>query len=149
MSRKKRYIKPLSDEAKKALEKGKKSKVGSKFNQRCHAILLSSKGYSTNQLMEIFSVTRNTIFQWFDRYEDEGISGLKTRPGQGRKSVLRIDNKKHVQTVEKAVAKVNEKGGNLLAEVEADLDLEEGLTKKILRSFLKRLVSSGNAVAES
>jgi transposase len=145
MSRKKRYIKPLNSKEIDALKGGLKSSKGHQFNQRCHAILLSSNGYTVNQLTEIFRVGKNTVYQWFSRYEDEGISGLENKPGRGRKAVLLTDNKEHVKVVEKAVAKVAKKGGNLLAEIEADLDLEQGLSMKILRSFLKRLVTSGNA----
>ena len=149
MSRKKRYIKSLTAEETKVLEAGKKSKKGAQFNQRCHAILLSSQGYTAQQLSEIFGVRKNAIYSWFDRYEQEGISGLENRPGRGRKPLLQTNNKEHVKAVDKAVKKVNQRGGNLLAEVEGSLDLEKGLTKRILRTFLKKLVTSGNEVEES
>lgn len=149
MSRKKRYIRALIDEEIKALEAGMKSNKGYQFQHRCHAILLSNKGYSVPQLVETFGVQTNTIYTWFDRYENGGIENLENQPGRGRKAVLCIDNKDHVKVVEKAVDKVAKKGGNLLAEIESDLDLEQGLSRKILRSFLKKLVSSGNAADEA
>lgn len=142
MSRKKRYIKEIKDLA--SLEKGMKSTKGGKFSQRCHAILLSYRGYDTEQLGEIFQVSNTTLYKWFDRYESEGVKGLEIRPGRGRKATLRMDNKSHVEAVDKAVAKVNKKGGNLLAEIESRLDLERGLTKKIVRTFLKKVATSGN-----
>lgn len=148
MSRKKRYIRTLNDKEVKALRAGMKSKKGYQFIHRCQAILLSHKGQTVNELTIVFEVGKNTIYQWLDRYEKDGILGLQNKPGRGRKAVLRIDNKEHVKVVEKAVKKVAKKGGNLLAEVEADLNLEEGLSMKVLRSFLKRLVTPGNAVGE-
>ena len=110
MSRKKRYIKPLTAKKRAALEAGKKSKKGTQFNQRCHAILLSSQGYTAQQLSAIFGVRKNAIYSWFDRYEKEGISGLENKPGRGRKPVLQTNNKDHVKAVDKAVKKVNQKG---------------------------------------
>lgn len=142
MSRKKRYISKIKDL--KALEQGIKSKRGGRFSQRCHAILLSSRGYDTGQLQEIFQVSNTTLYAWFDRYEAEGVKGLQIRPGRGRKATLKIDNKSHVEAVDKAVEKVNKRGGNLLAEIESRLDLERGLTKKIVRTFLKKVATYGS-----
>lgn len=148
MSRKKRYIQEESSEKIAALKAGKKSKKSRRFAERCHAILLSIEGYNTNQLASIFGVRKNTIYEWFNSYEESGIKGLEDAPGRGRKPVLRTDNKEHVKVVDKAVAKVNKKGGNLLAEIESELDLERGLSKKMLRTFLKKLVTYGNEEEE-
>lgn len=148
MSRKKRYIKSLSADQRALLEQGRKSNKGYQFQNRCHAILLSESGKTVAELQDIYGVSPQTIYSWFDRWEQGGIESLKNKPGRGRKAVLRTDNKDHVRVVDKAVAKVNKKGGNLLAEIESELDLERGLTKKILRTFLKKLDTSGNEAAE-
>ena len=110
MSRKKRYIRSLTEQEIAELEAGKKSKKGAQFNQRCHAILLSFKGYTVHQLAEIFSVRKNAIYLWFDRYEKGGISGLENKGGRGRKPLLQTNNKDHVRAVDKSVKKVNQKG---------------------------------------
>ena len=149
MSRKKRYIKPLTASEKVKVEAEFKHGKSHAYRQRCHAILLSNSGHSVPQITSILSVTQQAVYSWFDRWESGGISELKTRQGQGRKPLLKMDNKDHVKGVEKAVSRVNKKGGNLLAEVEAELDLEPGLTKRILRSFLKKTGIRGNEVVES
>jgi transposase len=149
MSRKKRYIKSLSKDERALLEQGRKSKKGYQFQNRCHAILLSESGKTVSELQDIYGVSPQTIYSWFDRWEQGGIEALENKPGRGRKAVLRTDNKEHVKIVDKAVAKVNKKGGNLLAEIESELDLERGLSKKMLRTFLKKLDTSGNEVDES
>jgi transposase len=149
MSRKKRYIKSLSAEERTLLEQGRKSNKGYQFQNRCHAILLSNSGKSVAELQEIYGVSNVTIYDWFNRWEEGGIKSLENKPGRGRKALLRTDNKDHVKVVDKAAAKVNKKGGNLLAEIESELDLERGLSKKILRTFLKKLATSGNEAAES
>jgi len=148
MSRKKRYIRDLSKDEMKALKAGMKSDKGYQYTHRCHALLLSHKGHSVTDLKSIFSVTHQTVYSWFDSYEESGIIGLENKPGRGRKAVLRTDNKEHVKAVEKTVEKVAKNGGNLLAEIEKELDLTEGLSQKMLRCFLKKLVSYGNDVEE-
>lgn len=142
MSRKKRQIRPLQATEIKDLQAGIKNQKSYQFSHRCHAILLSYEGLEVSELIKVFGVSKNTIYTWFKRYESDGISGLKNKPGQGRKPTLCIDNKEHVEAVEKSVDKVNENGGNLLAEVEQELGLENGLSMKILRSFLKKKIMS-------
>jgi len=61
---------------------------------RCRAMMLSHKGYSINDLADIFDVDRDTITNWIDRYEFEGISGLKDLSRSGRPSKLDDDQKK-------------------------------------------------------
>ena len=149
MSRKKRYIRKLTTTEIEALQAGKKSDKGYQYNNRWHAILLSHKGQDIKELESIFEVTRQTIYSWFDNYEELGIKGLENKSGRGRKPLLRTDNKDHVEAVEKTVIKVAKKGGNLLAEVEKELDLKKGLSQKMLRTFLKKLVSYGNDAEEA
>ncbi len=38
------------------------------------------------ELIKIFSVSYRTIYNWFYRWESEGILGLYNKPGRGRKS---------------------------------------------------------------
>lgn len=149
MSRKKRYIQTLSISEKADLEKGMKSKSGHQFRQRCHAVLLSHRGKEVSELESFFDVSKQTIYSWLNRWESKGIEGLKNQPGQGRKAALCVDNKDHVKAVDKAVRKVNQKGGNLLSEVDQELNLEGGLSMRMLRSFLKKLVTSGKDAEES
>jgi transposase len=59
--------------------------------QRAHCILLSSQDYSIAQLMEIFSVSRKTLYNWFNNWETQGVLGLYNRPGQGRKRTFNCE----------------------------------------------------------
>ncbi len=56
--------------------------------QRAHCILLSSQDYSIAQLMDIFSVSRKTLYNWFNNWERQGLVGLYNRPGGGRKGTF-------------------------------------------------------------
>lgn len=56
--------------------------------QRAHWILLSSQDYSIAQLMDILSVSRKTLYNWFNNWEALGVVELYNRPGRGRKSTF-------------------------------------------------------------
>lgn len=55
---------------------------------RCRAMMLSHKGYTIKDLADIFDVDRDTVAIWFDRYESQGIEGLKDQLSSGRPSKL-------------------------------------------------------------
>jgi transposase len=38
--------------------------------------------------MEIFNVSRKTLYNWFNNWETQGVVGLYNRPGRGRKSTF-------------------------------------------------------------
>jgi transposase len=149
MSRKKRYIKKLSTEEKADLEAGKKYGKSEVFRNRCHAILLSEKGYEVEAIQDIFAVAHSTVYNWLNRWDTGGYTGLQTQVGQGRKPTLSVDNQEHVEAVKRAVKKRAQEGANLLATIEEELALEEQLSMDILRPFLKKLISYGNASEEA
>ena len=90
-------------------------------------------------------MTRVTVYNWLNRWEESGIAGLRTQPGQGRKPLLQIDNKIHVKAVKKAMKNRAEKGTNFLLQIQEELELEDEVTMKMLRPFLKKLITYGNA----
>ena len=49
--------------------------------QRAHCILLSTQGYKIAQLIEIFGVSRKTLYNWFNSWEAQGVVGLYNRKG--------------------------------------------------------------------
>jgi transposase len=55
---------------------------------RCRCTLLKSEGLSSVQVGEQTEMTVQSINSWVKRFEVEGIKGLHTRPGQGRKPVM-------------------------------------------------------------
>lgn len=146
MSRKKTFVPNLNGEEIAQLKEGKKHGKSDAFRTRCQAILLSNKNYPITEIMDILSVSRSSVHTWFSAWKKQGIKGLETKSGQGRKPLLSMDNKDHVEAVEKAVKKSQEKGINLLAEVDAQLGLNGGLSMRMLRAFLKKTVSSSNGL---
>lgn len=70
------------------LEKGYHNGPTHSFRIRCKSILLKSEGKSVPQIAEMLEVTVPTVYTWVKRYEENGIKGLETRPGQGRKPIM-------------------------------------------------------------
>ncbi len=88
-----RFIKLKLDQAIELKERMLQSKDYREIS-RCRAMLLSHKGYTINDLADIFAVDRDTVTNWFDKYESEGISGLKDSFRSGRPPKLDDDQKK-------------------------------------------------------
>jgi transposase len=76
-------IGPLSDEQRQALEQVRRRAVG-RVSQRAHMVLLSARGYTVEQIAEIFGVGEDVVRKWLHRYERQGPLGLDDRPRPGR-----------------------------------------------------------------
>lgn len=129
----------MTVEQKAALQTAYKTGHSHDFRTRCHCILLSADQWTVSQLVAFFGVTRLSIYNWFNRYEAQGLQGLKIRSGRGRKRKLDIDNEAHVGLVKKSLKKENRSIKQLKAELETELNTALGDTT--LRDFLKVLVT--------
>lgn len=138
MGRKNKHIQ-LTSEQKVALEKGYKTGQTHDFRKKCHCIILSSQQWTVDSLKDFFEVSKESIYQWLQRYETEGITGLQIRSGRGRKRKLDIDNSTHVELVKEGLAKENRSIRNLRQDLESKLGISIGDTT--LRDFLKVLVT--------
>ena len=83
-----RYIKGLTKETLKLLERIYQQSKYHQVRQRAHCILLSYQRYKIAELMEIFRVSRNTIYNWLNNWESLGLVGLYNREGRGRKKLF-------------------------------------------------------------
>jgi transposase len=84
-----RYIKGLRKDTSKLLKRIYKQSKYYQVRQRGHCILLSYQKYKISELREIFKVSRNTIYHWFNNWESCGLVGLYNHPGQGRKKIFK------------------------------------------------------------
>lgn len=82
-------IGPLSDEQRQALEQVRRRAVG-RVSQRAHMVLLSARGYTVEQIAEIFGVGEDVVRKWLHRYERQGPLGLDDRPRPGRPPTDRL-----------------------------------------------------------
>lgn len=82
----------LADEVKSALELLHKTGDKHRLRQRCKIILLKSEGYSVKEISDILATTQSSVNNWLKRYLSEGIAGLRTKEGQGRKPILKEEH---------------------------------------------------------
>ena len=134
----------LSTEQIQELESGIRTGKSHAYRQRCHLVMLKSEGRSSKEVAAIVKMNAITINNWLNRYELEGIAGLKTKPGRGRKLVL--ETERDIVQVRRAVIQERQRLG------QAKLLLEQQLGKKFslktLKRFLKKLSAATNASAK-
>jgi len=51
---------------------------------RAHMILLSERGYTVPEITDLHDVNDDTVYKWFDRFDEEGPEGLYDRKREGR-----------------------------------------------------------------
>lgn len=79
-----RFVTPLTEEQRKNLSKLYSSHSRSGCRQRAQAILLSDQGYNLARIHEILNVNQYTVSLWINRFEANGVDGLKDLPRSGR-----------------------------------------------------------------
>lgn len=127
----------ISASDKLALEEGYKYSPKASYSRRCHIILLKSKTLSSQQIADIFGITKQSVNNWVKRFESKGLEGLKTKTGQGRP---RIFNKtQDAEKVKKIVKAERQRLKLAKAELETELDKEFSL--RTLNRFLKLLAA--------
>ena len=78
----------LSEAQRAELEKGYRKGGRHCFRMRCLAVLLKSEGLSSAKVGERVEMNEHTVNSWVKRYREEGMKGLETRPGRGRKPIM-------------------------------------------------------------
>jgi transposase len=82
-----KFVKTVSNEVQQALHEIYQHHACSKNRRRAHAILLSARGHTLNQIQEILQADRDSISLWMDRFNARGIAGLDDLPRSGRPSI--------------------------------------------------------------
>lgn len=126
-----RYIKGLSKETLKILKKIYQTSKYYQVRQRVHCIILSNQGTKISELMSIFQVSRNTIYNWFNNWECSQLAGLYNRPGRGRKKTFNEPQEKQI----KAWVKSSPKD---LSQVQKKC--EGRWKKKVSKKTIKRII---------
>ena len=104
-----RYIKGLSKETLKILDRIYNQSKYYQVRQRAHCIQLSFQGHKISELMKIFKVSRNTIYNWFNNWDLESLVGLYNNPGRGRKTIFNTNQQKIIKEWVKETPKNLEK----------------------------------------
>ena len=79
-----RYVRALSSVEESALERLHREGISHRERQRAHAVLLSSRNYGREVIADISGVSRHTVSLWLDRFERDGVSGLRDAPKSDR-----------------------------------------------------------------
>src|SRR5215216_629341 len=124
-----------------ALEKGYRTGSSHAFRVRSQMILLKSEQRTAAEIAGVLGCCEVVVNNWLKRYETEGIGGLRTRPGRGRKPVL--DAEKDLPSVKAAVAANRQRISLAKAELEAELG--KTFSTKTLQRYLKNMVLAINA----
>jgi len=121
------------------LENGYRNGQTHSFRQRCQMILLKSEERTSVEVVGILGSCEMTLNNWLKRYEAEGIEGLRTRPGRGRKAILQAVD---LEQVKRAVKQSRQRISVARAELEASLGKE--FSHSSLKRYLKKTLAATN-----
>ena len=128
------------------MEKLNKNSSSARVRTRAHAILLSSEGFTIEELMEIFHVKRDTISRWLNNWEQYNFEGLQDKMRKGRTPTLNKNEENILKQLifesprsSKVVAQqlLNKTGKNLSHWSIKRLAKKFGLSWKRIRKSLK------------
>jgi len=130
----------LDEKQKAELEKGYREGESHAFRQRCHLILLKSKGQTSIEVASVLACCEMAVNNWVKRFESEGIEGLNTRPGRGGKPILKTET--DLETIREAITRNRQR----LSVVRAELEMSLGKTfsEKTLNRFVKKTIVATN-----
>ena len=131
-----KFVKELSAEQREEL--GQLMKIAPEhIRKRAHAVILSSRKFSLDQIAHIYEVDRDTVSLWLDDWNQDGTSGLLDESGRGRKPLLNDKEQKQAIAIVEKEPRSSRQG---LSKIEAKTG------KKISRDTLKRILQKGGKI---
>jgi transposase len=91
-----KFVEELSEEQKSELQKIMKSRAPQRERMRAHAVLLSARRFSIDQIAAIYEVDRDRVSFWLERWRDIKFDGLKDEPRTGRPAKLSVAERAQV-----------------------------------------------------
>jgi transposase len=129
----------LTKEQRTELENGYRNGKSHSFRQRCQIILLKSEKRTSVEIESILGCCEMVVNNWLKRFESEGVKGLQTRSGRGRKTILQPVDLEQV----KAAVKENRQRISI-AKVELEKSLGKEFSMNSLKRFLKKTTQATN-----
>lgn len=123
-----------------ALEKGYRAGSSHAFRLRCQLILLKSEQRTAAEIADLLGCCEVVVNNWLKRFEAEGIEGLRTKPGRGRKPIL--DAETDLQRVKAAVTANRQRIS--LAKAELETARGKSFSQKTLERYIKNMVLAIN-----
>lgn len=131
----------LSKQQRRELEEGYRTGKSHAYRKRCHLLLLKSEERSSEEVARILGCCEVVVNTWLKRYEAEGIEGLQTKPGRGRKAIL---NEASDHATIKEVVQANRQRLSV-AKAELEQVLEKQFSQKTLERYIKNVLVAINA----
>lgn len=133
----------LTDIQRADLERELKTNDSHSFRMRCQAILLKAAGRKSKDVAQIVGMCHVSVNSWLKRFKTDGLAGLQTKPGRGRKPLLdKVADKDAVL----AAVKANRQRIQL-AKADWQAARQAGskpVSESTFRAFLKTLVGDIN-----
>lgn len=115
----------LSEAQRLALTEGFRQGEKHCFRMRCRAVLLKAAGLSSAAAGRQTEMSNVSVNSWVRRFQAEGIKGLETRPGRGRKAIMDSTDEESVrraiaqdrQSVSKAKAAWQQATGKVASDI--------------------------------
>lgn len=118
------------------LAKGYKAGKSHCLRQRCQMVILKADGYASKEIGSIVGCCEVSVNSWVKRFKEEGMAGLSTKGGRGRKPVLTTE---HLPMVKAAVQQERQR----LSQAQLLIEQSSGKTmsKRTLSRFLKLITA--------
>jgi transposase len=107
--------------------------------QRCRMILLKSSGLTSKTIGTLTGYSGLSVDMWVRRFENSGLTGLYTKHGSGRKSILAPDDLGKAGN-----AVVAERQRLSQAKELIEQELGKGSGQRTLTRFLKKMTAVTN-----
>lgn len=135
---------PLLDEPAKAeLDNRFRADKSHAVRNRCQLVLLKAEGRKSKEVAGIVKMCEMSVNNWLRRYHMEGVQGLVTKPGRGRKAL--IFSKQEQQSALDLIKTNRQK----LQMAKAEWQLQQGksIGRDAFRRFLKVVADDTNGFA--
>ena len=83
-----KFVKPLTESQQQRLQEIQKNDPAHRTRMRAHAVLLSARGYSLDQIADIYQQDRDRVSLWLDWWNEHEYDGLADDPKSGRPATL-------------------------------------------------------------
>ena len=154
-----KFVKPLTTAQREQLQATMKSAAPQRTRMRAHAVLLSERRYSLDQIADIYQVDRDRVSQWLEWWEAEHLDGLDDDPRSGRPSKLTDAERQDAlkitlqepRSLKTGLKRIADKVGKLLSgeTLRTLLSLEGYVWKRMRRSSRARRDEAEFRVAEA
>ncbi len=135
MNTPRKFVSPLDEEQTVSLKYITANGSSARVRMRAQSILLSSKGYSIDEIADIADVYRNAVSSWIENWEKQGFESLHDKPRSGAPSKL---TESEIETVKKIINEYPRSLKMIIA------NTSEQLGKTVSISTLKRIIKKAN-----